>query len=157
MKLLAVIYHIPDLIRVEVLFPLDNGGKVGGGVVAGMVGFTDNDRRHGGFVLRISHFHNQGAVAFRQKVFLGQYIHQPGNIPVCGALSVPKVKGHAQLFIVSFHILDRDAKNLLPQSDIARTAVLQLIGGLVGFLGVFFIGFALFAGKGVHLAEQGGV
>ena len=114
MQTLTVIDHIPDFIWMEILFPLDDGGKVGGSVNAGMIGFTNDNRRHGCLILRFGYLNDQGAVAFHQQIFFGQHIHQTWNIPVGIAFAIPQIESDAQLFIVAFHIRDRGAQNLFP-------------------------------------------
>ena len=153
MQSLALVHHIPKGIRVKEFAALDHGSQVGGGIDVGIVGFFDNDRRHGSGVLLVGDLYHFGTVAFLQQTLALQNFKQSVHIVLGIGFPVPVFKAHIQAVVDFFHIGFGNGHKGLPERIEAGVLLLQTHRGLVCGGGEGCIRFAFCGGAGVHFVQ----
>ena len=136
-----------------VLLPLNQSGKVGGGIKGGAVGFQDDAGRHLFLVLRLLHLHHQRALALHGVATVLQRLNHAGDIGLRVAFALPQVKFHIQVGVVLFQIRHGHVHHMTPNGKIAGIALLELQSCLVGSGGERRIHLAPGGGGGIDLLQ----
>ena len=154
-QLLALVHHVDDAVGIEVRLPLDDGGKVGGLVLGGAVGFQHHAGRHFPSVALLLDVHHQGAVADIGVAVCLHLLHHGGDEVLTVALAHPDVEVHVQLLVVLLQVVDGHVQDVLPQGAIAGTTLLEFVGGLTGFFLISGVLLGDLGGEGVDLFQVG--
>ena len=101
MEFLALIYNVDIVIRLEVLFSLDDGRKVGSRVEGCAVGFSHDTRRKLLCIGRLRNINNKGALALVSESFILEILDQARDIRLRVALTFPEVEIHVKVCVVS--------------------------------------------------------
>ena len=155
--LLAVVDHVEDAVRTELLHALVDSGQVGRAVEHRAVGFLQHQRRDLLPVAGLADLHDQGAPAFPGVPFLFQARDQAMD-PVLGiAFPEPEVEADVQLLVALPEVIDGHVAEVLPQGAVARPAVLEVHGGLARRFGERGIPLLPFGGFRVDVLQVGDV
>ena len=152
---LALVDDIQNPIGAEVLFALHHRREVGRRIERCAVGLFENARRDFLFVVLALHGHDERAVRFYGEVLFFDFREHRRDVRLRVALAEPRVKRHAEVFIVLFEVGERDFHDLLPQRIAAFFVLLQAAREVVRLRGERFVLFALGAGGGVDLLQLG--
>ena len=143
---LALVGDIEDLVRGVVPLPLNQSGKIRGGVDGGAVGLDQDTGRYLFPVCGLCHGEDQGALAFHGEAPLLEIRQHIRNQGVRVAFTQPHIKVNIQGVIYPVQVGKGYVHNMLPDSPVAGAALLKLEGSDVGFPGEFFV--LLFPGGG---------